>query len=175
MHGRSIGKLGVFALLLAAACLLAPPASGEEKIGGAFGVRFGDRFEPDVAAETASLNEDIPLYQFAPEETLPYFTKYYVEITPTTHMVYSIWGYGPEKGHEVCRNEQAELMDTLEGRYGAARKRFFFAPPENTRRIDQRERDVIVRCTGHNDSRLLVRYTDRRLQKKADAERGARR
>lgn len=167
----SAKNLLIAALLLGTIGLCPPPAWGAEAIAGAFGIRFGDLFPPDDAAATASLNDAIPLYRFTPDPPDAHFTRYYVEISPRTHMVYGIWGYGPEKGFETCRSEQGALAAELEGRHGKAERRFFFAPPQDGTRIRHDGRSVLLRCTGDNASRLLIRYIDRRLQEKAQAER----
>lgn len=163
-------RLARLALLMFFA--LAPAAGAGERIAGAFGVRFGDHFPPEAARETASLNERIPLYQFTPQEPHPLFTRYYVEITPQSQRVYSIWGYGHGHGFEACRAGRAELLAELEPRYGSVRRSFLF-PSAGERRIVQRDREILIECTGHDASRLLVRFTDRRLQETAERERTA--
>lgn len=165
------GTVGLLALLLL--CATGRPAAAEERIPGAFGVRFGDLFAPDIASETASLNDRIPLYQFTPEEPHRFLTRYYIEITPKTHMVYSIWGYGPDRGFAACQAEQAELLAELQPLFGSVRKRLFFAPAEDEKRIEQKDREILVKCTGHNAAKLLVRFTDRQLKEKAERERAA--
>lgn len=165
------GQAGLLALLIL--CATVPPAAAEERIPGAFGVRFGDLFTPDAASETASLNDRIPLYQFTPEEPHRFLNRYYVEVTPETHMVYSIWGYGPDRGFATCQAEQTELLSELQPLYGKVRKRLFFAPVEGDKRIEQKDRNILVKCTGHNAEKLLVRFTDRQLKEKAERERAA--
>ncbi|MGC3989329.1 MAG: hypothetical protein QM796_06555 [Chthoniobacteraceae bacterium] len=63
-------------------------AQAADRITGAFGLKFGDPFEPKT--EPVSKYGVKDAYEFKPEKANGAFTTYLVKITPTTHRIYQI-------------------------------------------------------------------------------------
>ncbi|MHC4455340.1 MAG: hypothetical protein ACYSWS_11725 [Planctomycetota bacterium] len=178
-----------FLLLLLFNVLFVSKIHGEQKIMGAFGVKFGDYFDPSSAIGSGELKGKTPIYQFNPEKKFRSFDRYFVMITPKTHKIYSIWGVGRTRdgNYDKCKKEYALIMELLQKRYGSKEKEAFSNSIFLTNSVNQGNRHVLVQCgygtdisikSGHgHDAHLQVgypieiRYYDQKMKKLVEKER----
>lgn len=158
---------------LALVCLVAfaQNATAAEKIEGAFGMKLGEVFEPAKAVGKSELTDGTPMYEFAPEKTFRSFKKYFVLITPKTNRIYSIWGIGSAENTPTAQKEQALIMEILRQKYGEGEKQGIFDAMTDLTRVNQGERQVMVKISGITDVTIDIRYYDAPLTKLAEKER----
>lgn len=84
-------------------------------INGAFGWKLGDRLPDDT--ELKAVNEEGTLYRFRPEQPFREYTRYYLEITPKTRLIYSISTSQAFDNKEASELEIHALIELLRKRY----------------------------------------------------------
>jgi len=138
-------------------------------IKGAFGVKLGDKFTL-TAIGRENLTDGIPFYKFSPVNPYDKCDSYYVHITPTTKIIYSIVAQGEMKNDAACTNEQNVLMELLTKKYGSTQGRSFFNALRDAERIAQGDREIYIGCTGSDNTTLRIVYTDHKIGKQAEEE-----
>lgn len=85
-------------------------------------------------------------------------------ISPTTHVIYSIWGIGKvAKG--TAQKEQDVLMELLSKKYGPPQESFM------VKEIVQGKRRVLTKAETFVGEDLEIRYYDQEVQDIAEKER----
>ncbi len=153
-----------------------PGPPGQATITGAFGKKLGDVFDPASAIGKGALTDGTPMYQFQPDKPFRSFTSYYVLITPTSHLIYAIWGIGPCENAESGEKEQALLMELLEKKYGPKDAddvfKGFRDHLNKTQSITQGGRYVMTQVPhAFQNQTVEVRYVSSGLSKTAEIER----
>ncbi len=155
-------RIRVFTVLMSALFItISSSLSAEEKIIGAFGLKFGQTFTPQDAIDVMGDS-----YQFSPKKKFRSFSAYFVEITPKTHKVHSIAAYGKTEDDSSCEKEQALIVAILQKKYGKAHKDQISL--NNLKYIKQGNRGIAIGCTGLG---VLITYSDLKLEKLAENER----
>lgn len=142
-----------------------------EKIIGAFGKELGAKFEPSSAIGSGELTDGTPMFQFSPTNRFRSFSKYYVMISPKSHIIYSIWGIGSIENDPTCKKEQQVILAILKDKYGQPLKKDLSMTLFDTEMIDRGGRDIVLKCHGFMDATIEIRYTDRLLKEQANNER----
>jgi len=152
--------LAVIFAMPAHSCL----GEGTNKIDGAFGLKLGDKFDLSKSIGRATNNGVETLYEFKPKSPYPYFSKYYVEITPKTSLIHSIITLGPKGDIEKAEHEMEIVFKALTEKYGAGdgggQERYII----QDRRGVILKLEIIQRC-------LSLAYVDNDLTKQAQSER----
>lgn len=152
-------RFSLLALILSA---LTFTAAGKENIEGAFGLKFGDVFEPKTAPVSYY---NSAAYEFEPEKPSSSFTKYVVFITPNTRRIFRIMAIGQGSDSETAVKRSKALGALLHQKYGDGVQRQG-AP------IVQGEKRQILVSVGENKSanEFRVIYQDTALQGQAVEE-----
>lgn len=157
---------------LAAWLLSIATAKAEEvKITGAFGYTLGAQMDPKQIIGKAQLTSGTPMYQFAPDKRFRSFSKYYVLVTPKTHVIYEIWGVGQVDNVAAGQKEQSFVMSLLQEKYGSKEKEGLLDVMSDSKAIHQGNRYVMTKLTGFMDVTIEIRYCDSDLETLAEQER----
>jgi len=82
----------------------------QSTIVGAFGLKLGDKFDVSTASKKVSETK----YEFIPETKNDLFTRYYVEVSPNSKMIYII---GAESTVPVEKDSVRMLKKTIGEKY----------------------------------------------------------
>jgi plastocyanin len=177
MKRMSIFELCVFSLLITLINANAGNDAEQKKTSGAvsaikgsFGVKLGERFDTLTAIGRANLKDGIPFYKFSPLNPYEKCDSYYVYITPTTKIIYSIVAQGEMKNDAACKHEQKVLMELLTKKYGSIKGTSSLNTLHDVERITQGDREIYTNCTGSDNATLRIVYTDHKLDKQAEEE-----
>lgn len=150
----------------------------ESEITGAFGVRLGQPFRPELATSKHVFGDGVTLYGFKPQNPLPSFSEYWVRVTPRSNHVFYIVADG-RLNWEKAYEERRKILAALEEKYGKAVHRKKDLRSAGTMEYDtmtQGDRVVEVRfVTGNSPSELTsitISYEDKALRKQAEKESG---
>ena len=148
-----------------------------DKIEGAFGLKFGEVFEPKTATLSKTPNDAnfslAGAYEFTPKRPNKEFTDYFVFITPSSHLVYKIIAVHKqplENGQMAGCNEFKRALDALlhlkyEGTFDE-KSRLDSAIGQGARNIG------VTAPIGVNDGCLVaITYADDELAHRATDER----
>lgn len=88
---------------------------------GAFGINFGDKIDILKVKDEVPLSSGEKMYLVeAPQPLTGRLDRYYVQITPKTNVVFSIWGDRDYErvNRDKCNTEKKEIVNLLENKYG---------------------------------------------------------
>ena len=135
---------------------------GWGEIEGAFGLKFGDKFEVE---DDYPNNYNFRLgneYSFLPELKFPLFDEYGVQSTPSTNRIYEIRAWGSGGDYLSCKQEQSFLTNILRNKYGEG-----YSNGVHTL-FERGNRTITLYCFGSRSSSILqIEYLDKKLQLKA--------
>ncbi len=106
-------------LLLLACCLAVRTARAIDQIGGAFGPKFGEMFEPTAApvGDRFGMNIFDGAYEFKPDRPNAAFSNYFVWISPTSHRIYRIAAVGVTSDFERRKQARTKIVAVLRAKY----------------------------------------------------------
>ncbi|UCE89087.1 MAG: hypothetical protein JSW10_12440 [Pseudomonadota bacterium] len=138
-------------------------------IGGDFGFRLGDKYEPANALRR-DVGEDGNVSYLAKQLIKHgFFDEVYVEVTPLTNRIYRISARGAALNPEVCAAQQQRMRKNLEAAHADAG---YYALDDGDM-FYNKSRLATLGCTGDERSvTLTLEYLDEHLE--AIAEREAR-
>lgn len=148
----------------------APPAEGETavitsaRIEGAFGKKLGDVFDIKSALSTKDGGDGNPQYKFTPDVPFRSFDDYFLQVTPTTHKIYSIYAIGNQGSNRGKAEQEVRLIaELLSQKYGPSKSNY------NGHSIMQKDASVFVDTLGISSVRIY--YTSDEFSKLAEKER----
>jgi hypothetical protein len=147
-----------------------PVAAPPEQIDGAFGLKFGQVFDPSKALATAKTTAGETLYKVKPPTPNSYFDRYYVELTPNTKKIFHVWALGPVPSESEGKIRRDSLARAIEAKYHAKRGLF---DNDFARILLQGDTTITVktsRQSGGGGYQLELRYKDATLAKEGNNE-----
>ena len=165
-------KIKIKAFLILASVLLASVStslSAEEKITGAFGVKFGQILDSQSIEGTYErFGDDKYTYIFYPDKKFRSFSNYFISITPKTRKIYGVGAIGDMDDDSTCEKEQALIMAIIKKKYrGEIEKHELFSQQT----IVQDNRGIATICRGLSNVNLVITYMDTKLSELAENER----
>ena len=100
-------------------CFLVATTHAAEKIEGAFGLRFGEVFEPTAAPVAVQSRTDnfFGAYEFKPDKPNPAFSTYVVWVSPASHRIYKIAAVRTFADFDERERTAAKLVAALSNKY----------------------------------------------------------
>ena len=144
---------------------LADPVLGAEKIEGAFGFTFGQKYEPTTPMLERTKDYNFhDVYSVTPPTPNAQFVTYYVRLTPVTHLITTIIAVGKSIDGDAGVQAEQAIEAYLQAKYGEDSRKF-------ASEIHQDHRQITV-GGAHNPARTItnVYYTDSDLGVQADHE-----
>jgi hypothetical protein len=141
------------------------------KIGGAFGMKLGEVFNPADAAGGPSTAGNDATYEFSPRIPYQAFRRYYVLVTPKTHRIYCIGATGDFKNVAAAKKEQVVLFRLLQQKYGGDQETGPADASNDAKRINRGNRSVAIKVDGLFGVAMEIEYFDKPLAEAAEKER----
>jgi hypothetical protein len=149
----------------------AAAAPQQQQITGAFGVTLGTKVNLSQYQKTGETTDNTPLYGFTPKNPTQGLTRYYFQATPKTGIIYCVWAMGDCENDDICKKQQAVILDLLKKKYGEEDKEGMFDDLYDMKRMSRGDRSIVLKCSGFTDITLNLYYTDDALEKQAEKER----
>lgn len=146
------------------------PLQANEDIRGAFGISFGDFFDPSKALSKDKFSGNI-VYEFAPQEKPKFFDQHYLSITPKTNKVFAICGVNKASDLEKAKENYKMILERMEKKYGKVESGFLSGLMNmfGLKRIEQGDRKVLI-SFKENSMKTYVIYYDTNLKRQAKQE-----
>jgi hypothetical protein len=146
-------------------------ASGGDKIEGAFEMRLGEPFDPDLAKDTSHITNSVSFYNVAHnnETGFKVFTNSFVRVTPKSRKIYSIIANGSVTDKDVGLAQQKIIMGLLNLKYQGVIGREASAT-NFVVRIDQGNRHVRTRVSKDQGWMIEIEFWDSDLEDAATQE-----
>ena len=142
----------------------------DNKIKGAFGIKFGQKFEISSAKGKADIGYDKLSYEFMPKDSFSSFTDYYVSITPLTHRVYSIYATADGYKQDECKKEKDIVASLIKDKYLIKKVHENFVKDKTLKKNGV---SISIYCRIVSDDRgksLNITYFDNETSKLVDVE-----
>ena len=163
----------------------AQPATGDgqkpapSEIEGAFGLKLGDDFDvrKGVLVEPARLGEvrfehdHQAIYKFTPQKPLSPFDSYYVEITPKTRKICSIFAVAKEKQLFEKKEELDVVVAALLAKYSGQKDNYSnFSVAIDGRQVTQSRKNIQLTQQSLVNA-VYLKYSDDELMALSVSER----
>ncbi|HEY1169885.1 MAG TPA: hypothetical protein VGH19_00830 [Verrucomicrobiae bacterium] len=148
----------------------APAVAATGEIEGAFGLKFGEVFNPTKALATAKTTSGEVMYKVKPPTPNAYFDTYLIMITPDTKRIFEIWAMGPVPSESEGKIRRDSLVKAIEAKYQTKKNLF---DSEFARMMIQGDKTVTVKTSRQLSGagyQLELRYKDGALAKEGRGE-----
>ncbi len=140
-----------------------PPPPPPEEIEGAFGIKFGQVFDPATTLGKVTSSSGEVLYALKVPTPNPFFELYFVEITPKTKRIFQIWAQGKVPSLAEGKVRQDSLAKTLEAKYQTKRG---LLDSDFARLLMQGEKTITVKTSRQLDGSFMLdlKYLDQKIK-----------
>lgn len=146
-----------------------PPPPPPEEIEGAFGIKFGQVFDPTKTLGTQKSSTGEVLYALKVPTPNPFFDYYFVQITPKTKKIFQIWAQGKVPSLAEGKVRQDSLARTLESKYQTQRG---LLDSDYARILMQGDKSITVKTSRQTDGSFMLdlKYLDPNLKEEGRKE-----
>ena len=114
-------------------CILsANIVTSSNSIQGAFGFNIGTKLNKSKIIKRIALKSGDVTYKVKPIKRIKSISEYYLKTTPSSNLIYRIWGYSKYSNYNDCLKDLSHFDSILTKKYGSPYKKTYTFSTESS-------------------------------------------